>query len=86
MTGPAGVTLSLSKVGSKDVLKEVVSGNGGAYTFENVLPGEYEIIAKHPTFKFDTVSNTKCDLSVFSVRRKILAITGYNDVVTTVNL
>lgn len=53
------MTLTLSKVGSTEVIKEVVSVTGGSYTFENVLPGDYEIKASHKTLKFDTVSSDK---------------------------
>ena len=54
-TGPSGVALTLTKAGSSDVLKEIVTTSGGAYTFEKVLPGEYEITASHPTWQFETV-------------------------------
>ena len=53
--GPAGVTLTLSKLGSTEVIKETTSEVGGSYGFERVLPGEYSVTAKHPSWTFDQV-------------------------------
>ena len=55
-SGPAGVTLSLSKAKSTDVLETTTSTEGGAFTFENVLPGEYTVAASHPVWQFEKVS------------------------------
>ena len=53
--GPAGVKLILKKSGTQDVVKETTSKIGGGYTFEKVLPGNYDVEASHPTWKFETV-------------------------------
>ena len=56
-SGPAGVTLTLSKVASSEILETTLSAQGGVFTFENVLPGEYTVTASHPVWQFDKVSS-----------------------------
>ena len=55
-SGPTDVTLTLTKQGDKQPLKTTATTAGGAYTFENVLPGEYEVAASHPRWQFQVVS------------------------------
>ncbi|PIK34154.1 putative nodal modulator 1 [Apostichopus japonicus] len=52
MEGPAGVTISMAKTGSKEVIAEVISNERGLYEAPNILPGDYTLTAKHPTWKF----------------------------------
>ena len=58
--GPAGVTLTLTKQGSTEVIKEAQSEVGGGYKFEKVLPGEYAVTARHPSWTFDQVRHVYC--------------------------
>ena len=58
--GPAGVTLTLTKQGSTEVIKEAQSEVGGGYKFEKVLPGEYAVTARHPSWTFDQVGHLYC--------------------------
>ena len=53
--GPSGISLSLKKPGSKEVLKTTTSTAQGAYTFEKVLPGEYVVEATHSKWQFEQV-------------------------------
>lgn len=53
--GPAGVTLTLTKAKVAEPLKFTTSSEGGVFTFENVLPGEYVVTASHPTWKLGVV-------------------------------
>ncbi|PIK59939.1 putative nodal modulator 1 [Apostichopus japonicus] len=52
MEGPAGVTISMAKTGSNEVIAEVISNERGLYEAPNILPGDYTLTAKHPTWKF----------------------------------
>ena len=56
LVGPVGVSLSLKKANSNDVLKTTKSTADGAYTFEKVLPGEYSVEGTHEKWKFEQVS------------------------------
>ena len=55
-TGPAGVTLALKKSESTETIKQSQSITGGGFTFEKVLPGDYVVVASHPTWQFETAS------------------------------
>ncbi|XP_018425571.1 PREDICTED: nodal modulator 3-like [Nanorana parkeri] len=48
--GPVGVQVSLRRTGSGVSLQTTATQQGGKYSFNKVLPGEYEIIASHPTW------------------------------------
>ncbi|KAK3103627.1 hypothetical protein FSP39_020627 [Pinctada imbricata] len=51
--GPAGVTVSLHKAGSADILQSVTTSEGGSYKFTKVMPGDYEVKATSSDgFKF----------------------------------
>lgn len=54
--GPIGVTVALKKSDSKEVVQQTISGSGGSYTFEKVLPATYRVEASHPTWLFDSSS------------------------------
>ena len=49
-TGPVGVTLSLRKKGSSEVLASTTSGPEGVYLFAEVLPGDYEVTGSHASW------------------------------------
>ena len=51
-----GVKIHLHNVNTNDV-RESVSGSDGAYKFDNLLPGRYEITAEAPGFKEYVESN-----------------------------
>ncbi|XP_075686281.1 BOS complex subunit NOMO3-like [Rhinoderma darwinii] len=48
--GPAGVQIAMRRAGSGSNLQTTVTQTGGKFSFNKVLPGEYEIIASHPTW------------------------------------
>lgn len=53
-SGPVGVTVTLKKAGSAEIVQQTTSAIGGGYTFEKVLPGSYRVEASHPTWMFDS--------------------------------
>lgn len=48
--GPSGVTLHLKDAGG--VVSETQSMDGGSFKFEDVMPGEYTIVASHASWTF----------------------------------
>ncbi|XP_068100865.1 BOS complex subunit NOMO1-like [Hyperolius riggenbachi] len=54
--GPAGVHVSLRKVGGGANLQTAITQHGGKYSFNKVLPGEYDIVASHPTWTLKEAS------------------------------
>ncbi|XP_016342196.1 nodal modulator 3-like [Sinocyclocheilus anshuiensis] len=58
LLGPAGVEVSLRKVGEDDVLQSVLTQAGGQYTFLKVLPGSYDITATHASWTLEHSSTT----------------------------
>nr|DBA20275.1 TPA: hypothetical protein GDO54_015987 [Pyxicephalus adspersus] len=50
--GPGGVQVSLRKANSGAILQTTTTQQGGKYSFNKVLPGDYEIVASHPTWTF----------------------------------
>ncbi|XP_063790451.1 BOS complex subunit NOMO3-like [Pseudophryne corroboree] len=48
--GPVGVQVAMRRVGSGVNLQTTVTQTGGKFFFNKVLPGEYEIVASHPTW------------------------------------
>uniref|UniRef100_A0A671LJX7 Nodal modulator 3-like n=1 Tax=Sinocyclocheilus anshuiensis TaxID=1608454 RepID=A0A671LJX7_9TELE len=69
LLGPAGVEVSLRKVGEDDVLQSVLTQAGGQYTFLKVLPGSYDITATHASWTLEHVYSTNCliDKTYFSM-------------------
>ncbi|XP_053372624.1 nodal modulator 2-like [Mercenaria mercenaria] len=53
VSGPAGVTVSLYKSGSKDVLQSVTTAEDGSYQFKKIMPGKYDIKATQDQFRFE---------------------------------
>lgn len=49
-SGPAGVQVILRKSGAEVAIQTTVTQPGGKFSFFKVLPGEYEILASHPTW------------------------------------
>ena len=54
--GPPGVVLTLTKQGSREVVKTTETKPGGDFMFEKVLPGDYVVTATHQNWEFDIVS------------------------------
>ncbi|MEE6517936.1 hypothetical protein FKM82_028558 [Ascaphus truei] len=48
--GPGGVQVAMRRAGSGVNLQTTVTQPGGKFAFFKVLPGEYEIVASHPTW------------------------------------
>ncbi|KAH9504323.1 Nodal modulator 2 [Bulinus truncatus] len=51
--GPAGVQLDLLSLSKPDVYQKVFTSDKGAFSFPNVMPGDYKIKASHPTWQFE---------------------------------
>ncbi|KAI1296508.1 Nodal modulator 1 [Halotydeus destructor] len=52
LSGPSGVTVSLKDKKTNQLIKSLVTGVHGDYSFEEVLPGLYEVSASHPKWQF----------------------------------
>ncbi|XP_061181394.1 BOS complex subunit NOMO1-like [Saccostrea echinata] len=50
--GPEGVTVTLLKTGTTSVLQTTTTGEGGAYSFSKVMPGDYTVQATSTGYKF----------------------------------
>ncbi|XP_069503150.1 BOS complex subunit NOMO1-like [Ambystoma mexicanum] len=55
-SGPAGVHVTLRKSGTEAAIQTTVSQPGGKFAFFKVLPGEYEVLASHPTWTLKEAS------------------------------
>ncbi|XP_056891025.1 BOS complex subunit NOMO1 [Takifugu flavidus] len=53
LLGPAGVEVLLTRAGTEEKLQSVVTQSGGKYTFVQVLPGNYDITAAHPSWTLE---------------------------------
>jgi hypothetical protein len=57
--GPAGVVITLkNKANAKVADQTTTTGQDGAFHFNNVFPGTYEIVASHPSWTFVKVRAT----------------------------
>uniref|UniRef100_A0A8C0LHL5 Nodal modulator 1-like n=1 Tax=Canis lupus dingo TaxID=286419 RepID=A0A8C0LHL5_CANLU len=56
--GPAGVQVSLRNTGTEAKIQSTVTQPGGKFAFFKVLPGDYEILATHPTWALKEASTT----------------------------
>ncbi|KAL3886602.1 hypothetical protein ACJMK2_026586 [Sinanodonta woodiana] len=57
-TGPAGVTLTLSKTGSSEILQTTITSEDGSYKFSQVMPGEYTVRAARDSYRFEKAEAT----------------------------
>jgi len=76
--GPAGVTLRLSAKGSSESKASTLTEAGGDFSFSNIMPGDYIIIASHPTWH---LSENEVSVSVTSDNAHLdssLVIDGYD--------
>ncbi|KAM4631893.1 BOS complex subunit NOMO1-like [Discoglossus pictus] len=48
--GPGGVQVAMRRAGSGVNIQTTVTQTGGKFAFYKVLPGDYEIVASHPTW------------------------------------
>uniref|UniRef100_A0A8C0R6K3 Nodal modulator 1-like n=1 Tax=Canis lupus dingo TaxID=286419 RepID=A0A8C0R6K3_CANLU len=65
--GPAGVQVSLRNTGTEAKIQSTVTQPGGKFAFFKVLPGDYEILATHPTWALKEVSISVVDSCASSV-------------------
>ncbi|XP_053328290.1 nodal modulator 1-like [Spea bombifrons] len=56
--GPVGVQVAMQRAGSGINLQTTVTQTGGKFAFYKVLPGEYEIVASHPTWLLKEAATT----------------------------
>ena len=69
--GPAGVNVLLLTEGGTDPLLQVTTGPGGVYVFPRVAPGQYELRASHPKWKF---AHEKANVVVSPDSHKVLGV------------
>lgn len=75
--GPAGVTVNLFKEGTTSVLQTTTTGEGGAYTFSKVMPGDYSVQATSTGYKFSQ-SQAKFTVKADNVNvASSMVISGY---------
>uniref|UniRef100_A0A8C4M0R3 Prealbumin-like fold domain-containing protein n=1 Tax=Equus asinus TaxID=9793 RepID=A0A8C4M0R3_EQUAS len=72
--GPAGVQVSLRSTGTDAKIQSTVTQPGGKFAFFKVLPGDYEILATHPTWALKEVMCTNSNANAASP----LVVAGYN--------
>uniref|UniRef100_A0A673H3X6 Nodal modulator 1-like n=1 Tax=Sinocyclocheilus rhinocerous TaxID=307959 RepID=A0A673H3X6_9TELE len=78
LLGPAGVEVSLRKVGEDDVLQSVLTQAGGQYTFLKVLPGSYGITATHASWTLEHSSTTVVVSNENAPAAAPLVVKGYD--------
>ena len=54
--GPGNVNLDLYSSINGEKVSTTTSANDGSYYVSNIMPGDYEIQASHPKWKFKVVS------------------------------
>lgn len=75
--GPAGVTVELQDAQGK-TLQKTQSGLGGGYSFARILPGDYSLLASHPTW---TLGRAKTSVKVTDdngIPAEHLVVAGYD--------
>ncbi|GJP38808.1 hypothetical protein CLOM_g23217 [Closterium sp. NIES-68] len=83
-TGPAGVTVTLTRGGSKEgeagvVVATAVSDGSGAFHFSNLLVATYTLSASHPSWPIKTIGNPKVDLGWGSLELPdLFQVAGYD--------
>ncbi|XP_052512684.1 nodal modulator 1 isoform X2 [Budorcas taxicolor] len=76
--GPAGVQVSLRNTGTNAKIQYTVTQPGGKFAFFKVLPGDYEIVATHPTWPLKEASTTVRVTSSNANAAGPLIVAGYN--------
>ncbi|CAB1344572.1 unnamed protein product [Coregonus sp. 'balchen'] len=78
LLGPAGVEISLTREGTGEKLQTVLSQPGGKYTFSKVLPGNYDIIASHPSWTLEQSTMSVRVSSANAAAAEHLVVGGYD--------
>ncbi|KAF7481641.1 nodal modulator 3 [Marmota monax] len=76
--GPAGVQVSLRNTGTEAKIQSTVTQPGGKFAFFKVLPGDYEILATHPTWPLKEASTTVRVTNSNANAAGPLIVAGYN--------
>ncbi|XP_054992376.1 BOS complex subunit NOMO1 [Sorex araneus] len=76
--GPAGVQVSLRNTGTEAKIQSTVTQPGGKFAFFKVLPGDYEILATHPTWPLKEASTTVRVTNSNANAASPLVVAGYN--------
>uniref|UniRef100_A0A4W2CBU0 Uncharacterized protein n=2 Tax=Bos indicus x Bos taurus TaxID=30522 RepID=A0A4W2CBU0_BOBOX len=76
--GPAGVQVSLRNTGTDAKIQSTVTQPGGKFAFFKVLPGDYEILATHPTWPLKEASTTVRVTNSNANAAGPLIVAGYN--------
>uniref|UniRef100_A0A8D0LW91 Nodal modulator 1 n=1 Tax=Sus scrofa TaxID=9823 RepID=A0A8D0LW91_PIG len=76
--GPAGVQVSLRSTGTDAKIQSTVTQPGGKFAFFKVLPGDYEILATHPTWALKEASTTVRVTNSNANAAGPLIVAGYN--------
>ncbi|XP_036042934.1 nodal modulator 1 isoform X2 [Onychomys torridus] len=76
--GPAGVQVSLRSTGTDTKIQSTVTQPGGKFAFFKVLPGDYEILATHPTWALTEASTTVRVTNSNANAAGPLIVAGYN--------
>ncbi|CAO2632966.1 Nodal modulator 1 [Lemmus lemmus] len=76
--GPAGVQVSLRSTGTDAKIQSTVTQPGGRFAFFKVLPGDYEILATHPTWALKEASTTVRVTNSNANAAGPLIVAGYN--------
>uniref|UniRef100_A0A1A8V1N5 Nodal modulator n=1 Tax=Nothobranchius furzeri TaxID=105023 RepID=A0A1A8V1N5_NOTFU len=78
LLGPAGVEVRLSRAGSEEKLRSVLTQPGGKYTFFKVLPGSYEITASHPSWTLEQSKTSVHVSNANALAADQLVVGGYD--------
>ncbi|XP_073447228.1 BOS complex subunit NOMO3-like isoform X1 [Aquarana catesbeiana] len=76
--GPVGVQVSLRRTGSGVNLQTTTTQQSGKYSFNKVLPGEYEIVASHPTWTLKEASTVVQVMHSNAHASSPLIVAGYD--------
>ncbi|XP_019905336.2 nodal modulator 1 [Esox lucius] len=78
LLGPAGVEISLTREGTGEKLQKVVTQPGGKYTFAKVLPGNYDIVASHPSWTLEQAASSVRVSNSNAVAAEPIVVGGYD--------
>ncbi|XP_032896163.1 nodal modulator 1-like [Amblyraja radiata] len=76
-SGPAGVQVTLRKAGT-EVEQTSLTQIGGKYAFTRVLPGDYDIVASHPTWTLQKASTSVQVMNSNANTIDSLVVAGYD--------
>ncbi|XP_055958789.1 BOS complex subunit NOMO1 [Patella vulgata] len=76
--GPSGVSVSLAKSNSGEIIQTVKTSDNGEYMFTKVLPGEYKVKASHQTWKLEKPESVVKVINDNGNAGNNLVISGYD--------